>query len=129
MQINLNGKDLKERLNGNRLFLYKFRGFSTNSTKTSVLIFIVHSFFTTIFILIFIYIVFVVLTIFNIINKKETLSNIVNINNHIVNLENNYNKQISGISMDSLETFGFVNANHVTFVSKKDKLALSLLFQ
>ena len=56
MQTNLKHKldslDLKERLNGNALFLHKFNGFSTNSTKTSFIIHIVHALLTTIFILI-----------------------------------------------------------------------------
>lgn len=133
MQLNriLNKKNnsfnFNERLNGNHLFLYKFKNFSTNSTKTSVIVYIIHGLFTSFLILIIFYIVLVVLTISNIVNKISVNNSIGNININISKIEKKYNKEISKINEKSISDLGFVKYNENIFVQKKDSTILSFL--
>jgi len=134
MQTNLKHKldslDLKERLNGNSLFLHKFSGFSTNSTKTSFTIHIVHALLTTIFILIIIYAYLVVGSVFNIINKKVSLTNINNLNQSIAKIEGDYTKKVSAIDADMISKLGFVKVDQKSFATRVDDAAsLSFLFE
>jgi len=134
MQTNLKHKldslDLKERLNGNALFLHKFNGFSTNSTKTSFIIHIVHALLTTIFILIIIYLYLVVGSIFNIIDKKVSLTNINNLNQSIAKIEGDYTKKVSAIDADTISKLGFIKADQKSFAIRMDDAAsLSFLFE
>lgn len=118
-----------ERLNGNKLFLHTFKNFSTTSSKTSIKMHIVHALLSILTILIIFYILAVIAIIFNIINKKEGLAAINDLNVKTAKIEKEYNANISNISKEYALSSGYVEAKEDNYVSRKDAAAsLSFLY-
>lgn len=118
-----------ERLHGNKLFLHTFKNFSTTSTKTSLKMHVVHALLTILAVLIIFYIIAVIAIIFNIINKKEGLAAINDLNVKTAKIEREYNSNISNLSKQYALSSGFVEAREDNFVSRKDSAAsLSFLY-
>ncbi|MDD3939986.1 MAG: hypothetical protein PHQ01_00170 [Candidatus Pacebacteria bacterium] len=120
----------KDRLNGNKLYLHTFKNFSTSSTKKSLKIYVIHALISILVILGIVYMIIVVATIFNIINKKEGLATVNNINMKSTKLEKEYNSTISGITKEYALKNGFVEANNNNFAIRKDAAAsFSFLYE
>ncbi len=119
-----------ERLSGNKLFMHKFKNFSTTSTKTSLKIHIIHALIFILFVLAAAYILFVVLTISNIINKKESLAAINDLNIKSAKIEKDYNLAINSLSKDYAIKNGFIDIEMNNFAVRKDAAAsLSFLYE
>ncbi|MEN9338562.1 MAG: hypothetical protein RI945_287 [Candidatus Parcubacteria bacterium] len=129
--MNINSTQLnKERLNGNKLFLHSFSNFSTTSSGVSLRMHIIHSLFFILSLLTVIYIILVISIIFNIINKKESLAKINDLNFQVAQVEKKYNESVSGLTKDFAFGAGFVEAKDNHFVSRKDAAAsLSFLYE
>ncbi len=120
----------KDRLNGNKLYLHTFKNFSTSSTKKSLKIYVIHALISILAILGIGYMVIVVAVIFNIINKKEGLATINDINVKSAKLEKEYNSVISNITKDYAFNYGFVEAKNNNFAIRKDAAAsFSFLYE
>jgi len=130
LKNNLNSLNLKNRLNGHPLFFYNFKSFTTNSMQTSLVMHMVHAFLTIILIIICIYVSLVVGSVFNIINRKISLTNINNLNTNIANVEDQYIQKVSKINFETIFSLGFQKIEHHNFVPRKDAAAsLSFLFE
>lgn len=112
-----------ERLNGNRLFLHNFKNFSTSNVKTSLKIHIIHALFSTLLVLIMIYIITLVGVIFNIIDKKEGLASINDMNMKSAKIERQYNSSITALTKDYALQNGFVDSDTNHFAIRKDTAA------
>jgi len=120
----------KERLNGNKLFLHNFKNFSTTSKKVSLKVHVIHALIFILSILSIIYVVLVISVIFNIINKKESLAEINNINFSIAKLEKNYNTSVATLTKDYAISYGYIQVNNNNFAKRKDTAAsLSFLYE
>lgn len=119
-----------DKLNGNKLFLHSFKNFSTNSTKKSLKIYIVHALLSIFAILGIVYMVAVVAIIFNIINKKEGLVTINDLNVKTAKLEKEYNFLVSGLTKEYALKNGFTESLDNNFVARKDAAAsFSFLYE
>lgn len=129
--MNINSTQLnKERLNGNKLFLHNFKNFSTTSSRVSVKMHIVHSLIFILLAMIIVYVVLVISIIFNIINKKESLAKISDLNFQTAQVEKKYNSSVSNISKEVALSSGYIEAKDNHFVSRKDAAAsLSFLYE
>ncbi len=119
-----------DRLNGNKLFMHKFKSFSTTSLRTSLKIHIIYALIFILFVLILIYILSVVSIIFNIINKKETLASINDLNIKSAKIEKDYNLAITNLSKKYANEHGFIDIEMNDFAIRKDTAAsLSFLYE
>lgn len=119
-----------DRFSGNRLFMHKFKNFSTNSTKTSFKIQIIHALIFIGIILSIVYILFVIFIIGNIINKKESLAMINNLNIKSAKIEKEYKLAITPITKNFALANGYVEIDMNNFAARKDNAAsLSFLYE
>ena len=119
-----------ERLSGKKLFLHTFKNFSTTSTRTSFKMNVIHGLISILGILGIVYVVAVVFIVSNIINKKEGIAAINEINIKSAKIEKEYNALISTYSKDYALANGFVNVEMNNFASRKDAAAsLSFLYE
>jgi hypothetical protein len=119
----------KERLQGNKLFLHNFKDFSTNSTKISLKMHILHAVLFILTSLSILYMAIVISIIFNIINKKESLAEINNINFSIAKMNKSYNMSVLNLTKEYALNNGYVESKDNLFVSRKDAAAnLSFLY-
>lgn len=120
----------KNRLNGNKLYLHTFKNFSTTSVKKSFRIYLIHGLLSVLVMLAIAYMIIVVGVIFNIINKKEGLATINDINVKSARLEKEYNSKISNITKEYAHANGFVETKNNHFVTRKDAAAsFSFLYE
>ncbi len=120
----------KERLHGNKLFLHNFKDFSTNNSKLSFKMHIIHAMLFILVTISIIYIVIVISIIFNIINKKESLAEINNINFSIAKINKIYNVSVSGLTKEYALSNGYKESKDNFFVSRKDAAAnLSFFYE
>ncbi|MEA4910739.1 hypothetical protein SDC9_07767 [bioreactor metagenome] len=120
----------KDRLNGNKLYLHNFKNFSTNSVKKSFKIYVIHALLSILAILSIAYMVIVVAVIFNIINKKEGLASINDINVKSAKLEKAYNATILNITKEYAFNNGFIETKNNNFATRKDAAAsFSFLYE
>lgn len=129
--MNINSTQLnKERLHGNKLFLHNFNNFSTTSSRVSLKMHIIHSLIFILLSMVILYIVFVISIIFNIINKKESLAKINDLNFKTAQVEKRYNESVSNLSKSFAISSGYIEAKDNHFVSRKDAAAsLSFLYE
>jgi len=119
-----------DRLNGNKLFLHKFKNFSTTSVRTSLKMHIIHALISILAILAVVYIVAVVIIVSNIINKKEGLATINDLNIQSAKIEREYNLAIVSLTKEYALSQGFVDMEMNNFASRKDNAAsLSFLYE
>ncbi len=119
-----------DRLNGNRLFLHKFKGFSTSSLKVSIKIHIIHALISILIILSLLYILFVIFIISNIINKKESYAFINDLNIKSARVEKDYNLAINSLTKEYAKENGFIDIEMNNFAIRKDSAtSLSFLYE